>query len=275
MRVAFQGEPGAYSEEAIIQHFGVTVEALPRPYLRDVFDAVEGGEAEIGLIPVENTIEGSIVRSYDLLYERSLKAQGEVILRVIHCLIANPGVSLPDVVKVYSHPQAVGQCRAFIEEHGLESVAASDTAGSVKMLKTLDIRDAAAIASSRAAEVYGMNIIERGIETHKENFTRFIAIGGEDRQPTSEDKTSLVFVTDHKPGTLYMALGSFARKQIDLLKIESRPQVGKLWEYLFFVDVVGHRDDLDMREALDELRENTRMVKVLGSYPRSAARAIN
>jgi prephenate dehydratase len=275
MRVAFQGEPGAYSEEAIIQHFGVTVEALPRPYLRDVFDAVEGGEAEIGLIPVENTIEGSIVRSYDLLYERSLKAQGEVILRVIHCLIANPGVSLPDVDKVYSHPQALGQCRAFIEKHGLKSVAASDTAGSVKMLKTLGIRDAAAIASGRAAEVYRMNIIERGIETHKENFTRFIAIGGEDRQPTSDDKTSLVFVTDHKPGTLHRALGSFARKQIDLLKIESRPQVGKLWEYLFFVDVVGHRDDSDMREALDELRENTRMVKVLGSYPRSSTRAVN
>jgi len=270
MRAAFQGEPGAYSEEAIIQHFGATAEPLPRPYLRDVFDAVEGGEAETGLIPVENTIGGSIVRSYDLLNERSLKARGEVILRVIHCLIANPGVSLPDVVKVYSHPQALGQCRAFIEEHGLESVAASDTAGSVKMLKTLGIRDAAAIASSRAAEVYEMTIIERGIETHKENYTRFIAIGGEDRQPTSDDKTSLVFATDHRPGTLHMALGSFARKQIDLTKIESRPQVGKPWEYLFFVDVVGHRDDPDMREALDELRENTRMVKVLGSYPRSA-----
>jgi len=269
MRVAFQGEPGAYSEEAIIQHFGAAAEPLPRPILRDVFDAVEGGEAETGLIPVENTIEGSIVRSYDLLNERSLKARGEVILRVIHCLIANPGVSLPDVVKVHSHPQALGQCRAFIEAHGLESVAAADTAGSAKLLKTLGIMDAAAIASSRAAEVYEMTIIERGIETHKENFTRFIVIGGEDHQPTSDDKTSLVFVTDHKPGTLHRALGSFAKRQIDLMKIESRPQMGKPWEYLFFVDVVGHREDPDMREALDELRESTRMVKVLGSYPRS------
>jgi prephenate dehydratase len=270
MRVAFQGEPGAYSEEAIIQGYGPSVEPLPRPYLRDVFDAVEAGEAEIGLIPVENTIEGSIVRSYDLLNERSLKAQGEVILRVIHCLIANPGVSLTDLTKVYSHPQALGQCRAFIEEHSLESVAASDTAGSVRMLKTLGVKDAAAIASSRAAEVYGMNIIERGIETHKENYTRFIAIGGEDGRPTSDDKTSLVFATDHRPGTLHMALGAFARKGIDLTKIESRPQVGKPWEYLFFVDVVGHKDDPEMREALVELRESTRMVKVIGSYPRSA-----
>jgi prephenate dehydratase len=253
MRVAFQGEPGAYSEEVIIQGFGSAVEPLPRPYLRDVFDAVEGGEAEMGLIPVENTIEGSIVRSYDLLNERGLKARGEVILRVTHCLIANPGVPLRDVVRVYSHPQALGQCRAFIEEHGLEPVAAPDTAGSVKMLKESGARDSAAIASGRAAEVY----------------TRFIVIGVEDHEPTPLDKTSLVFATDHRPGTLHRALGAFARRQIDLTKIESRPQVGKPWEYLFFVDVVGHREDPEMRGALEELRESTRMVKVLGSYPRS------
>ena len=246
MRVAFQGEPGAYSEEAIIQHFGSAVEPLPRPYLREVFDAVEGGEAEMGLIPVENTIEGSIVRSYDLLNERGLKARGEVILRVIHCLIANPGVPLRDVVRVYSHPQALGQCRAFIEEHGLEPVAAPDTAGSVKMLKESGAKDSAAIASCRAAEVYRMEVVERGIETHKENYTRFIVIGVEDHEHTSRDKTSLVFATDHRPGTLHRALGAFARKQIDLTKIESRPQVGKPWEYLFFVDVVGHREDPEM-----------------------------
>jgi prephenate dehydratase len=269
MKVAFQGERGAYSEEAIIQHFGQTVEPYPRPYLRDVFDSVEAGEADLGLVPMENTLEGSIVRTYDLLNERTLKARGEVILRVVHCLIANSNVSLQDVRKVFSHPQALGQCRAYLEEQGYEAVAAYDTAGSVKMLKEGGLMDSAAIASGRAAEVYGMTVLARGIETHVENFTRFLLIGGEDHAPTSRDKTSVSFIVDHRPGTLYSALGAFAQNKINLMKIESRPQIGKPWEYVFFIEVSGHRDEPEMRSAIDELRKSSRSVKILGSYPRA------
>jgi chorismate mutase/prephenate dehydratase len=267
MRVAFQGERGAYSEEAIMQHFGSPAKPVPRPYLRDVFDAVEGGEADLGLVPVENTLEGSIVRTYDFLFERTLKACGEVVLRVVHCLISIPGVCLEDVRKVYSHPQALGQCRTYLEEHGYEAVAAYDTAGSVKMLKERGSRDLAAIASRRAAEVYGMTVLASGIETHDENYTRFLIIGDEDHAPTSSDKTSIAFIVDHRPGTLHLALKAFAGNGVNLTKIESRPQVGKPWEYVFFIDVEGHREDSNMRMALKELSESSRSVKILGSYP--------
>lgn len=267
MRVAFQGEAGAYSEEAIIKHFGPSVEPVPRPYFRDVFDAVEREEADLGLVPVENSIEGSIVRNYDLLNERTLKARGEVVLRVVHCLIVNPGVRIEDVTKVYSHPQALGQCRAYLEEKGLEAISAYDTAGSVKMLKTTGVVDAAAIASGRAAEVYGMEVLARGIETHAQNYTRFLVIGHEDHAPTSDDKTSIAFIVEHRPGTLHRALGSIAGNDINLTKIESRPLLGKPWEYVFFIDILGHRKDAKIRKALTELGQSCRSVKILGSYP--------
>lgn len=270
MRVAYQGERGAYSEEALIQRFGPTAEPVPKPYLRDVFDAVEAGEADAGLIPVENSLEGSIVRSYDLLYERGLKARGEVVLRIRHCLVTNQGVPIEVVEKVYSHPQALGQCRAYLYEHGLEAIAAYDTAGSVKMLKELGLRDSAAIASSRAAEIYGMSVLARDIETNEENYTRFLVVALEDHCPTDDDKTSIAFKLDNEPGTLCGALELFAEEGINLTKIESRPQVGKPWEYVFFVDVQGHREDTGMRNALSRLVEASSLVRILGSYPRAS-----
>ncbi len=269
MRVAFQGERGAYSEEAIIQHFGPNVEPVAMPYLRDVFESVEDGGADLGLVPVENTLEGSIVRTFDLLNEMTLKAQGETVLRVVHCLIANHGVSIGDIRKVYSHPQALGQCRKYIEENGLEAVAAYDTAGSAKMLKEQGSRDSAAIASSRAAEVYKMAVLAQGIETHAENYTRFLIIGSEESAPTSADKTSIAFIVDHRPGTLHSALKAFSENGINLTKIESRPQEGTPWEYIFFIDVEGHREHPEMRLALEELERNSRYVKILGSYPQA------
>ncbi|MCW3979339.1 MAG: prephenate dehydratase [Candidatus Bathyarchaeota archaeon] len=269
MRVAYQGERGAYSEEALIQRFGSSAEPVPKPYLSDVFDAVEAGEADAGLIPVENSLEGSVVRSYDLLYERELKARGEVVLRVRHCLIANPGVPIGDVEKVCSHPQALGQCRAYLEEHGLEAIAAYDTAGSVRMLKELGLRDSAAIASSRAAEIYGMSVLARDLETNAENYTRFLVVALKDHPPTDDDKTSIAFKLENEPGTLCGALELFAEEGINLTKIESRPQIGKPWEYVFFVDVQGHREDTGMRNALSRLVESSSSVKVLGSYPRA------
>jgi chorismate mutase/prephenate dehydratase len=269
MRVSFQGESGAYSEEAIIQHFGRCVEPVPKPYLRDVFDSIEEGKADLGLVPVENSIEGSIVRTYDLLNERRLKAQGEAVLRVVHSLIANPGVAKEDVLRVHSHPQALGQCRDYLERHNYEPVSSYDTAGSVKMLKEQGLRDSAAIASKRAAEVYGMEVLDSGIETHHENYTRFLVIGREDGRPTSRDKTSIAFIVDHRPGTLYTALKAFAENGIDLTKIESRPMLGKPWEYIFFIDVIGHREDSDLSMALSLLGESSHSVKILGSYPRA------
>ena len=269
MKIAFQGETGAYSEEAIIANYGIDVIPVPCPYLRDVFDTVEAGEADSGLIPVENTIEGSIVRTYDLLNERSLKAGGEAIHRIVHCLIAYPDVKLGEIKKVYSHPQALGQCRKFLEANSMEAIPSYDTAGSVKILKGLNVMDSAAIASSRAADVYGMQVLRRGIETHTENYTRFLLVKPDDHEQTGDDKTSIAFIVDHKPGSLYQALHSFADSSINLTKIESRPQLGAPWEYVFFIDIQGHRKDEAISSALIKLENYARSVKILGSYPQA------
>ena len=269
MRIAFQGETGAYSEEAIIQNWGETVSTIPKPYLRDVFDAVESGEAELGLVPVENTIQGSIVRTFDLLNERTLKAQGEVVYRVIHCLIVNPGTKLSDLKRVYSHPQALGQSREFLEKHSLDPVNYYDTAGSVSMIRDKKLLDAGAIASSRAADVYRMEIIQRGIETHKENYTRFLVIGKSEPTETGKDKTSLAFVVKHIPGSLTTALKTLSDRGINLMKIESRPLVGKPFEYIFFIEFEGHRENQIVKEALAELTSVSDYLKILGSYPKA------
>jgi len=270
MKVAFQGERGAYSEEAIIAYLGESVDPVPRPYLKDVFDTVEAGGADSGLVPVENSIEGSIVRTYDLLNERTLKAGGESVHRIAHCLITNDGVELKDIKKVYSHPQALGQSRKFLDEHNMDAIPSYDTAGSVKMIKNLGSKDSAAIASGRAAQVYDMKILRRGIETHSENYTRFLLVKPEDHDATGNDKTSIAFIVDHKPGSLYQALHAFAESKINLTKIESRPMVGTPWEYIFFIDFIGHRTDTNIIEAIEGLSKNTRSVKILGSYPQAA-----
>lgn len=275
MRVAFQGERGAYSEEAIIGYWHEAAEPVPRPYLVDVFDAVEEGCADLGLVPVENSIEGSIVRTFDLLNERSLVAQGETVLRVRHCLISNPGVKKSDIKRVYSHPQALGQARQYLEKHGYEPVAHYDTAGSVKYIKDNKLMDAAAIASLRAAQVYSMDVLQQGIETHKENYTRFLVVGREVVEPTGWDKSSVAFIVKHEPGTLVKALGALAKRGINLTKIESRPVVGTPWEYIFFIDFEGHIEDSNIGAALDELSLQTSYFKHLGSYPSARQPSFN
>lgn len=269
MRVAFQGERGAYSEEAITKRWGDEAEPVPRPYLKDVFDAVEMGVVDVGLVPVENSVEGSVVRTFDLLNERSLVAQGETVLRVVHCLIANVGVVAGEVRRVYSHPQALGQARQYLEWHGYEPVAFYDTAGSVKYIRDNKLMDAAAIASLKAAQVYDMDVLQQGIETHKENYTRFLIVGRDKPEPTGRDKTSVAFVVKHEPGTLVKALGALAERGINLTKIESRPMVGSPWEYIFFIDFEGHIEDGNIRAALDDLSLQTSYLKHLGSYPRA------
>ena len=269
MRVAFQGEKGAYSEEAIFKHYGTGVERIPCPYLRDVYNAVEAGKADFGLVPVENTIEGTIVRAYDLLNERSLRASGEKVHRIQHCLIAHPDSELGDIKKAYSHPQALGQSREYLESNNIEAVSFYDTAGSVKWIKENDIRDAAGVASAQAAAEYSMKILARGIETNNENYTRFLEIGYANPEPTGNDKTTIAFIVEHQPGTLVNALSEFSSRDVNLSKIESRPRVGKPWEYIFFVELDGHITDGPLASAVEGLEEYTIYIKHLGSYPKA------
>jgi chorismate mutase/prephenate dehydratase len=269
VRVAFQGEVGAYSEEAVIGHWGSRATPLPRPHLQDVFDVVEAGEADMGLVPVENSVEGTIARTLDLLYERPLKIQGETVLRVRHCLIANPGVKLGDVKRVYSHPQALGQSRAFLEGHRYEAVAEYDTAGSVKLVKEKGMMDAAAVAGRRAAQVYGMEVLAEGIETSSENYTRFLAVGAGEAGPTGRDKTSLAFTLNNN-ATLIGALNTLALEGVELFRIDIRPLLGEPWRYVYFIDLEGHIKEPAVGRALERLGEQAKLLKHLGSYPRAA-----
>jgi len=269
VEVAFQGERGAYSEEAAFKYFGPSTQVKPCETVDDVFKAVDQNEATSGIVPIENSLEGSIARSYDMLLESNLKVSGETELRVIHCLIAHPGVKLDGIKKVYSHPQALGQCQAFLRHLKVEAVPTYDTAGSVKMIKEKGIRDGAAIASARAAEIYGMEILARGIEDNQNNTTRFFILGRQDSPPTGNDKTSIVFSVKHKPGSLYEFLKTLADKKINLTKIESRPTRQKPWEYNFYLDFEGHREDKGIKETLAGLEQETLFLKVLGSYPKA------
>ena len=268
LTVAFQGEAGAYSEEAAFRFFGSSILAQPCESLEDVFQVVEQGEAQFAVVPVENSLEGSISRAYDLLLDSDLRVCGEVELRVSHCLIASPETRLDSIKKVYSHPQALGQCRSFLRHLGCEVVPTHDTAGSVRIIKEQGITDSAAIASARAAEIYGMKILAREIEDNTNNFTRFFVLSKQDSPPSGNDKTSIVFSVRHKPGALYQALNEFAVRNINLTKIESRPTRQKPWEYYFYLDFQGHREDKVAQEVLEKLAETSIFVKVLGSYPK-------
>jgi len=269
MWVAFQGEMGAYSEEAAFHFFGPSIHVKPCETLDAVFKTVEQSEAQYGIVPVENSIEGSISRTYDLLLESSLQVCGEAELRVIHCLIASPGAKLDSIKRVYSHPQALGQCRSFLKHLDCELVPTYDTAGSVKMIKEKGITDGAAIAGTRAAEIYGMKIIAQEIEDNPNNFTRFFILAKHDSTPSGSDKTSIVFSVKHKPGALYDFLKELANSKVNLTKIESRPTRERPWEYNFYLDFEGHREDRICQDALKSLDEYALFVKVLGSYPKA------
>ncbi len=267
--VAFQGERGAYSEEAAFNFFGPSIQVKPCESLDDVFKAVEQDRVQFGIAPVENSLEGSISQTYDLLLDSSLKVCGEIELRVTHCLIGSSKTKLDSIKRVYSHPQALRQCQAFLKHLGVELIPTYDTAGSVKMLKEKKIIDGAAIASSRAAEIYGMKVIAREIEDNPNNFTRFFILAKHDSSPSGNDKTSVVFSVKHRPGALYECLEKLASKNINLTKIESRPTRQKPWEYNFYLDFEGHREDRAAQEALQKLEEISVFVKVLGSYPKA------
>ncbi len=267
--VAFRGEIGAYSEEAASHFFGSSIQVKPCESLDDVFRVVERGEVQFGIVPVENSLEGSISQVYDLLLASSLRVCGETELRVVHCLIANPEAELGLIKRVYSHPQALAQCKAFLKHLGCELIPTYDTAGSVKMIKEKGMLDGGAVASARAAEIYRMKVITQEIEDNPNNFTRFFILSQQDSSPSGNDKTSIVFAVKHKPGALYEALNELAVRNINLTKIESRPTRQKPWEYNFYLDFEGHRQDKVSQEALDNLERASLFVKVLGSYPKA------
>ena len=269
IQVAFQGEFGAYSEEAALHFFGSSIQTRPCESIDDVFKAVQQEEVQFGVVPVENSLEGSISRTYDLLLDSSLRVCGEIELRVIHCLIANAGARLDLIKRIYSHPQALGQCQEFLKHLGCELIPTYDTAGSVKMIKEKGIKDGGAVASTRAAEIYGMKILAKEIEDNPNNFTRFFILAQQDSLPSGNDKTSIVFSVRHKPGALYEFLKELAAKNINLTKIESRPTRQKPWEYNFHLDLEGHREDKAPKEALERLEKISLFMKVLGSYPKS------
>ncbi|MDW8044023.1 MAG: prephenate dehydratase [Nitrososphaerota archaeon] len=266
-RVAFQGELGSYSDEAASRFFGEDFEPLPQRTLAAVFNAVESHRADAGVVPVENSIEGSVGEAYDLLLSTGLRVVGEVYVRVVHCLVGLQESDLSTVRRVYSHPQALGQCRAWISVMGYEPIGFYDTAGAARFVKESGDPTCAAIASERAARIYGLRVLARGIEDYGRNYTRFLVIGRDPPQPSKRTKTTVIFSVAHRPGSLYRALGPLAERGINLTKIESRPTRARPWQYHFFVDFEGSVEEDRVREALSELSNHTLFLKVLGSYP--------
>ena len=266
-KVAFQGVAGAYSEEAARQYFGPEVQTSPYKRLIDIFPAVEGGDADCAMLPIENAVAGSVTESYELLVEHDLRVRAEVILRVRHMLLGVPGAKLNDLKRVRSHPQALAQCERYLIRRGLEPLPAFDTAGSARDLAEHPDPESGAIASALAAELYGLEILDRNIEDLSFNYTRFFILGLEDPPRSQRSKTSLVFTTRHQPGALYESLGEFARRNINLTKIESRPRRNYPWQYLFYLDFEGHWQDTECEAALMGLLRRSSFVKLLGSYP--------
>jgi len=266
-KVAFQGEIGAFSEEAAFKFFGNKIQTIPLLTFADVFKAVEKGAADFGIVPIENSLEGTVGQNYDLLLKSELKIFGEQAIKISHCLIANKGVKIDSLKRVYSHPQALGQCREFLEKLKLEMIPVYDTAGSVRMVKEEGRRETAAIASERAGKIYQMKILKKGIETSQQNFTRFFIIAKKEAKRVKNSKTSIVFSLKNIPGVLFKSLEGFAKRKINLTKIESRPIMDKPWEYYFYLDFEGHRESQKIKEALSDLKEKTLFIKILGSYP--------
>ena len=269
MRVAFQGERGAYSEAAAIELLGDDIEPVAKQSFNDVFQSVTNGTADRGIIAIENTLGGSIHENFDHLLSNELAIVGEHHFRVRHCLIALPGVRMSEIKRVSSHWQALAQVIGYTNRHDLTQEAAYDTAGAVRLLKESGDRTMAAVASRRAADVFGMQVLEEGIEDNPENYTRFLLIAREPIAAEAPLKTSIVFSADNRPGSLFRAMAAFALRDIDLTKIESRPLKGRPFEYFFYLDFLGDAKSGPGEKALGQLAETSTFLRVLGTYKRS------
>jgi len=266
-RVAFQGERGAFSEEAGVKLLGEEISLVPRPTFEAAFSAIRDGVADYILAPIENSLAGSVHRSFDLLVDSELNILAEVVIPIVHNLIVVPGAKFEDIVVVESHPVALAQCEKFFSAHPrLKRIATEDTAGSVREVVRSGDRSRAAIAGRRAAELYGGFILQEHLEDSRENYTRFLLLSESAVVPEDADKLSLVFQLDHRPGALYHALEPFARRNLNLLKIESRPVHGSPWQYRFYLDLQASRRDPEVATALRELERLVVNLRILGSY---------
>jgi len=264
---AFLGEMGTFSHKACVQYFGEKVEPAPISSFRQIFESVKSGKVDFGVIPLENSLTGSIHENYDLLLEYDLRIVGEITLRIMHHLIGHPGTSVETITRILSHPQVFEQCRQFLERHdSWELVSVKDTAKAVKEIHESGKLTHAAIANKVAAEIYGVEIIEEGIETDPRNYTRFVVIGTEHLEKGPHKKSSIIYSTGNRPGALFESLKIFADNGVNLVKLESRPIHGKPWEYMFYVDLEADVESDAFQPILDQLMSRTDYLKILGSY---------
>lgn len=268
LKVAFFGPSGTFTHQACIQHFGLSGEAVPKKEISDVFDEVEKGRADFGVVPIENTTEGVVSHTLDMFMASDLKISAEVIIEVALALMNRTG-SIGDIARICSHPHALAECKNWLKEHlpNVATLEVSSTAAAARM--AAEDSSTAAIAGKAAADIYDLKVMENHIEDNANNYTRFLVIGKKTGKKTGSDKTSLVFAVKDSPGALYRMLKPFARREINLTKIESRPIKTKAWEYCFFVDLDGHISDKSVKEAVTELEGLCSFLRVLGSYPKS------
>ncbi|MDD5312144.1 MAG: bifunctional chorismate mutase/prephenate dehydratase [Dehalococcoidia bacterium] len=271
IEVAFLGEDGSFGQEVAFGFFGRSVKTRQCDTIEEVYNLVQQGKLEHGIVPVENSQEGSIGQSYDLLLESDVTVCGEVQIRTTYCLAANKSASLGTIKKIYSHPQALGECQAFLRHLGCDLIPTYHTVGTAKMIKDKRLTDSAIVAGEGVAFAHDMKILAREIEDNRWNSTRFFLLGKQDVPPTGNDKTSIVTLLKHEPGTLFGIIKEFADREINLTKVETRPTRKTPWEYHFYIDFEGHRKDPVIREALDRVEKACLFLKVLGSYPRAKA----
>lgn len=265
--VAYQGIPGANSEIAIRQYFGDDVEGYPCTDFNELFDALVAGKVDYSLLPVENALAGSVNGAYELLLDHDMRIQADVILHVHYALMVNSGTQFEDIKQVRSHPQALAQCERYLKRHNFEPVVWYDTAGSAHDLAKKPEKHVACLAPLLASELYKLDVLGTEVEDVPFNYTRFLLLGHGDPERAEYNKTSIVFATRQRPGALYDCLGEFAKRGLNLTKIESRPRRNRPWEPVFYVDFEGHWQDDDCQQALTRLLQLASFVKMLGSYP--------
>jgi len=269
LEVAFQGEDGSFGQEVAFNFFGRSVKTRQCDTVEEVANLVQQGNLAHGIVPVENSQDGSIGSTYDLLLESSLMACGEAQIRTTYCLAGNKSAALSSIKKIYAHPQAQGQCQAFLRHLGCELIPTYHTLGTVKTIKEKRLSDSAIVAGEGVAFAGDLKILAREIEDNRWNSTRFFLLGKQDAPPTGNDKTSIVTLLKHQPGTLYNVIKEFAEREINLTKVETRPTRKTPWEYHFYIDFEGHRLDSKIIEALAKIEQACLFMKVLGSYPRA------
>lgn len=267
MKVGFQGVRGAFSEAAIYQEYGKTVETVGYGNFEDVFNAVIRGEIDAGMIPVENSIAGSVSSNYDFFLTKDVAAIREVYAPIRHCLLVQSGVQLADIQAVLSHPMALKQCEEYLKTLKVKAVPEYDTAGAAKMVAEAGEPTHAAIASALAGKIYNLDILAEDIQTMDTNMTRFLVIATKEPDDLRREKTSIAFKTEHHPGALEECLHKLTRNKINLTKIQSRPIPENPWEYVFYADFEGGTDQPNVRKAMQELESEAKFLKVLGSYP--------